>query len=68
MRQVFYSYGAMVDAIDHVEWENSKDGLRELRMHVIIIEGWPRGRGTQTCEVQNMPGGFYVWLTGTSIK
>ena len=57
----------MVDAIDHVEWENSKDELRELRTPLVIIEGGPRGRGTQACEIRNMLGSFYVWQTGKSI-
>ena len=65
-RPAFNPEGAMVDVIDTIEWEDTKDDLREIRTSVIIIEGGPRGRGTQTCEIQNMLGGSYVWQTGKS--
>ena len=53
-RQAFSPEGAIVDAINHVEQEKSKDEPRELRTPVTIIEGGPRRRGTQACEIQNM--------------
>ena len=31
----------MVDAIDHVEWENLQDEIRELKTPMIIIEAGP---------------------------
>ena len=40
----------MVDAIDHIEWEDSKDEIRELRTPVIIIDGGPRKGGIKACE------------------
>ena len=66
-RQVFNPVGAMVDAINHVEWEDSKDELMELRVPAVIMEGGPRGRGTQACEIQNMLGSFYMRQTGKPI-
>ena len=60
------SRGAMVDAIDHVTWDESKDEIRDLRTPVIISDGRPRKRGIQACEIQNMLGGYYVWQTKKS--
>ena len=50
-RDVFNPEGAMVDAIDSVEWEETKDSIREERVPVIRIAGGNRKRGIQACEI-----------------
>ena len=57
-----------VDSIDSVEWEDTKDEIRELKMPVIIVDKGPRRRGIQACEIQHMIGGYYVWETEKSNK
>ena len=57
---VFDPQGMTVDAIDSLEWEESKDEIRKLRVLVIIIDGGPRKRGIQACEIQCLSGGYYV--------
>ena len=56
----------MVDAIDSVEWEETKEELRELRTPVIHIDGGNRKRGTQACEIQALSGGYFLWKTEKS--
>ena len=56
----------MVDSIDSVEWEETKDELRELRTPVIHIHGGSRKRGTQACEIQALAGEYFIWQTEKS--
>ena len=58
--------GKMVDSIDSIEWEETKDELRELRTPVIHIDGGNRKRGTQACEIQALSGGYFLWQTPKS--
>ena len=67
-RDVFDPKGAMVDAIDYVEWEETKEEIRELKMPVIMVDNGSRRRGIQACEIQHMLGGYYVWETEKSTK
>ena len=56
-KPVFNPEGAMVDSIDSVEWEETKDELRELRTLVVHIDGGKPKRGIQICEIQALSGG-----------
>ena len=63
---VLNSQGKMVDSIDSIEWEETKDELREIRTPVIHIDGGNRKRGTQICEIQALSGGYFLWQTPKS--
>ena len=65
-RPAFNPQGVPVDSIDSVEWEESKQEIRELKVLVIMIDGGSRRRGIQACEIQHMKGGYYVWETENS--
>ena len=67
-RDVHDPQGAMVDTIDHVEREDAKQEIRDLKMLVIVIDRRPRKRGIQACEIQNMLGRYYVCETQESSK
>ena len=56
--------GAAVDAVDHLEWEDSKDELRQLKTPVIITHEGLRRRGNRACEIQHMFGAYCVWQSG----
>ena len=56
----------MVDAIDYIAWEETKQEIRETKVPVIHIDGGSRKRGTQACEAQALTGGYFIWQTEKS--
>ena len=55
-----------MDSVDTVDWEETKDEIRELRTPVIQIRGGSRKGGTQACEIQALAGQHLIRQTEKS--
>ena len=65
-KPIVNSEGKMLDSRDGVEWEQTKEEVREIRTLMIDIDAGSRSMGTQACEIQALSGGYSLWQTPSS--